>query len=160
METKQPKLILPVGISDSGKSTFIKSLDLSNGVIISPDDIRREITGSVSDQTKNGEVFSIANKRAVEALNSGKDVVFDATNINSVNRQGLLKYLRLNTNRNFEPLAKVFTVDPEICKQRIRRDIENKVDRSDVPDYAIDRQCQIFNQDVSKIESDGFKLIK
>lgn len=154
-----PKFIILVGISGSGKSTFIKSLDLSNTVIVSPDAIRKEITGNVSDQTKNGEVFALANKRAADALNGGKDVIFDATNISSTNRQSLLKYLRFNTSRNFEPLAKIFPAEPEICKARIRKDIENGVDRSDVPDYAIDRQCSIYNQDIGKIESDGYKIL-
>ena len=40
---EKPKLILPVGISGSGKSTWIKANTDSNTVVVSPDDIRREL---------------------------------------------------------------------------------------------------------------------
>lgn len=158
-QQRKPKLILPVGISGSGKSTWIKSQTDQNTVVVSPDEIRRELTGNISDQTKNNEVFALANKRAADALNAGKNVIFDATNIASRNRKTLLDYMKVHVEGEFDAVAKIFDVDPEIAKQRIKKDVESGVDRSNVPDYAIDRQYQTFTNDVNLLEPDGFKII-
>lgn len=158
-EITKPKLILPVGISGSGKSTWIKSQIDSNTVVVSPDDIRRELTGSVSDQTKNALVFEIAHKRVADALNAGKNVIFDATNIKSRDRKSLMNYMKVHVDKPFEGFAKVFSVDPEIAKQRVKKDIEAGVDRSNVPDWAIDKQYRSFVDDMNSIELDGFKII-
>ena len=155
----KPKLILPVGISGSGKSTWIKSQTNSNTIVVSPDDIRRELTGSVSDQSKNALVFEIAHKRVADALNAGKNVIFDATNIKSRDRKSLMNYMKVHVDKPFEGFAKVFSVDPEVAKQRVRKDIEAGVDRSNVPDWAIDKQHRSFVDDMNSIELDGFKII-
>jgi predicted kinase len=158
---KQNKLrfIIPVGISSSGKSRWIKSLEGQGFVVISPDDIRRELTGNISDQSRNKEVFPLAFQRAVDTLNANKNVIFDATNVVSNLRKQMLDYMKQNVNNDFEAQAKIFDVDPEISKERIRRDIENSVDRSNVPDEAIDRQYKNFKNDLNKIESDGYTII-
>ena len=56
---KTAQLILPIGISGSGKSTWINSLDKDKYTIISPDMIRKELTGDVSDNSRNLEIFKI-----------------------------------------------------------------------------------------------------
>ena len=158
-QSEKPKFILPIGISGSGKSTWIKANTDSNTVVISPDEIRRELTGSISDQSKNKEVFPLAFKRAADALNGDKNVIFDATNVVSNLRKSMLEYMKKNVKNEFDALAKIFDVDPQIAKERIRKDIENGVDRSNVPDHAIDRQYQNFNNDLNNIESDGYEII-
>ena len=45
-------VILPIGTSGSGKSTFIKSLPQENLVVISPDDMRVEFTGDINNKSK------------------------------------------------------------------------------------------------------------
>lgn len=155
----KPKLILPVGISGSGKSTWIKSQTDPNTIIVSPDEIRRELSGDISDQSRNGEVWSLAFDRVANALNSGKNVILDATNIKSGDRRRLMNHLKVNVDRPFEGLAKIFNVDPEVAKQRVKKDIEAGVDRSNVPDWAIDRQYQSFVDGVNTLETDGFKII-
>lgn len=157
--TEKPKLILPVGISGSGKSTWIRANTDTNTIVVCPDDIRRELTGSISDQSKNAEVFPLAFKRTADALNAGKSVIFDATNVTSKSRQALRDYMKVHVDRPFEGVAKIFDVDPQIAKQRVKKDVESGVDRSNVPDYAIDRQYQNFINDMNSIETDGFKII-
>ena len=155
---EKPEFIIPVGISGSGKSRWIKTLDNSY-TIISPDEIRRELTGDVSDQTKNALVFDTAFKRTIDALNAANNVVFDATNINSFHRKKMLDTLREKVSVDFKAYAKIFDADPEVTKERIRLDIENGVDRSNVPSHAIDRQYKTFKSDLNKIESDGYLLM-
>jgi predicted kinase len=157
--TGKPQFIIPVGISGSGKSRWIKSLENQGFEVISPDEIRRELTGSISDQSKNREVFPLAFERSVEALNAGKSVIFDATNVTSKTRKQMLDYLKEHVTRDFDAYAKVFEADPEISKQRIAKDIEAGVDRSNVPPEAIDRQHGNFLADLDKIEADGYTLM-
>jgi len=158
-QSAKPKFIIPIGISGSGKSRWIKSLEGQGYVVISPDDIRRELTGSISDQTRNADVFPLAFKRTIDALNSGKSVIFDATNVVSYHRKSMLDTLKKRVYVDFDAYAKVFDADPEISKQRIRNDIKNGVDRSDVPDFAIDKQHGNFTKDLDKIEADGYKIM-
>jgi predicted kinase len=158
-KSSKPKFIIPIGISGSGKSRWIKSLEGQNYVVISPDDIRRELTGSISDQSRNKDVFPLAFQRSVDALNQDKNVIFDATNVVSDLRIKMLNHLKQNVNKEFEAQAKIFDADPEISKERIKKDIESGVDRSNVPPEAIDRQHKNFLNDLNKIESDGYVII-
>lgn len=158
--TTKPQLIIPVGISGSGKSTWIRTLENQGFIVVSPDDIRRELTGTINDQTKNNEVFELAYQRVIDALNSGKSVIFDATNLTSKYRIEMLDKFKTSVHRDFEALAKIFDSDPEISKQRIAKDIEAGVDRANVPSHAIDRQYSSFITDLDKLESDGFKIIQ
>lgn len=156
---KKPKFIIPIGISGSGKSTWIKSLEGKGYIVISPDEIRKELTGSISNQSRNKDVFSIAFQRAINALNAGKGVIFDATNVTSYNRKQMLDTIKKNVSVEFDALAKVFNIAPEIAKKRIQNDIEAGADRSNVPPEAVDRQYKNFTTDLNKIESDGYKII-
>ena len=158
-QSEKPKFIIPVGISGSGKSRYIKSLEGQGFIVVSPDDIRRELTGSISDQSRNSDVFPLAFKRTIDALNSGKSVIFDATNVSSYHRKSMLDTIKRSVSTDFDAFAKIFDADPEISKQRIRKDIENGVDRSNVPDFAVDKQYQNFTKDLDKIEADGYNIM-
>ena len=158
-EVNKPKFIIPIGISGSGKSTWIVSQVDSNTIIISPDNIRRELTGTVNDQSRGREVFQIAYHRTVDALNSGKSVIFDATNISSSERRNMLKYLRKKVDVDFDAFAKIFDIDPKISKERIKKDIESGIDRSNVPPEIIDKQYQKYIGGLDNVETDGYKII-
>lgn len=158
-EKDKPKLILPVGIAGSGKSTWIKSYTDPNTIVVSPDNIRKELTGSISNQSKNSEVWSTAFDKVANALNTGKNVILDATNIKSSDRKRLMNHLKVNVDKPFDAFAKIFNVDPEVAKQRIKKDIESGVDRSNVPDFVIDRQYQNYIDDINLLEPEGFKII-
>jgi putative nucleotidyltransferase with HDIG domain len=88
----KPKLILLVGIPGSGKSTYAEQYikENNNTIHLSSDAIRAELWGDESIQGNPGEVFSLMQKRAVEALNDGKNVVYDATNITRKDRAGII----------------------------------------------------------------------
>lgn len=155
----KPKFIIPVGISGSGKSSWIKSQTDSNTKVVSPDDIRREILGSVNDQSRGSEIFNIAYQRVIDALNTKNSVIFDATNVSSSDRRNMLKYIKNNVNIDFDAYAKIFDVNPDITKERIKKDIEAGVDRSNVPPEAIDRQYEKFIGGLDNLEGDGYKII-
>lgn len=79
-----------IGIPGSGKSNYAKKyLLINNSVYLSSDDIRVELYG-FEDQTHNDVVFETMKKRTLNALKEGKDVIYDATNLNKKRRSGII----------------------------------------------------------------------
>ena len=88
------KLIILVGLPGSGKSEQAKFLaEHYDAQVFSSDDIREELLNDVNNQDKNVEVFEEMNKRTQLALNQGKTVVYDATNINRKRRKHLINHV-------------------------------------------------------------------
>ena len=121
------KLAISVGVSGSGKTTFGNKLE--NTTIICPDDIRKELTGDISDQSKNVEVWRIAYDRLRKSLENGEDVYFSATTLTSKNLKALLdvvEYLKPEiTIYAFEDSR-----DWKLCEKRVKEDLKNGVERS------------------------------
>ena len=83
-------LNIMIGIPGSGKSNYAKKyLLVNNSVYLSSDDIRIELYG-FEDQTHNDVVFEAMKKRTLNALKEGKDVIYDATNLNKKRRGGII----------------------------------------------------------------------
>ena len=113
-----------IGIPGSGKTEqAIKLSGCSDAVLLSSDTIRVEITGDVSDQTKNAEVFDVMLKRTCDALSSEKSVIYDATNINHKRRRVLLEQLK--AHYDIEANAIVMATPIQMCIDR-----QNERDRS------------------------------
>ena len=146
-----------IGIPGSGKSRFLKDVDQK--LIVSPDDIRRELFGDVSiqktDQIPASEVWKIAAVRSRILLNLYSKVYFDATNVMKFRRVELM-----SAYNDCRKIAVVFDVDPSIAKQRIADDIKNKVDRSNVPNKVIDKMYKLFKQGEKSLVSEFNEIIK
>ena len=86
------KLILLIGIPGSGKTTYAEKYVAKNPNVVhlSSDKIRAELWGNEATQGDNNEVFSLMQSRAIEALNNGLDVVYDATNITRKDRSYII----------------------------------------------------------------------
>ena len=136
------KLILPIGISGSGKS-YIYNKDYKDCVQVSPDLIREELTGDISNQTKNKEVFKLAFERVDEYLNEGQDVFFDATNVNKNQRKNFTdKYI----GTDVEVIYVVLPADIDLSWNRIRKDIREGKNRSNVPYFALVKQKEQYDK--------------
>ena len=85
-----------VGLPGSGKSTFARDvLSASPGAVVhSSDEIRRELLGDENDQTQQALVFSTLHERVFSDLRAGKNVVYDATNINYKQRKQFVDCVR------------------------------------------------------------------
>lgn len=93
------RFLMMMGIAGSGKSTIAEKLKvtMNNCVLLSSDAIREELYGDRRDQNHNTEVFAEMHKRTISSLKEGRDVIYDATNINSKRRINLLRSLPKGT---------------------------------------------------------------
>ena len=89
----RPRLIVLVGLPGSGKSTYAQKIErcCRNTAHISSDVFRERHFSDVNDQSHNAEVFEKMKETTLRCLNSGLDVIYDATNLIRKNRANLLK---------------------------------------------------------------------
>ena len=98
-----PRLICLIGIPGSGKTTYANNyIKEHGGVHLSSDGIRKELYGDEAIQSNPNEVFSLMQKRAVEALNDGRTVIYDATNVTRKDRANIIaacpKFVRIEAH--------------------------------------------------------------
>lgn len=88
----RPTLILLCGIPGSGKTHYAEKYieEYKNTIHLSSDKIRGELWGNEATQDNNNEVFSLMQSRAIDALNNGQNVVYDATNITRKDRSYII----------------------------------------------------------------------
>jgi len=130
----KPYFIMLVGIPGSGKSRWAKEIVSEATAIVCPDNIRKGVSGDASTQTLNLEVWAIAKEQIAALLKEGKNVILDATNVDYRGWKDVIESLP-----ECQMVAKLFEVEPEVACRRIEKDLAEKVDRSDVPDYAVYR---------------------
>lgn len=138
------KFMMLVGVSGCGKSTVAKSLLKEGAIILSSDTIREELWGDAADQQNKGAVFQERTKRAVQALKSGLDVIYDATNLNAKRRTSFLSYLNRNV-RNLETECHLVVTEPQRCldNQFLR---ERQVPESDVREQLYNFQMPTMSE--------------
>lgn len=151
--SKKGEVYIMIGISGSGKSSYLKKVN--SKYIVSPDDMRRDINGNVSDQSNNSMIWSrVVDLMKLKLVKYGK-VYLDATNVNKFNRISLMS----NFN-GYKKIAVVFNVDVETAIDRVNRDITKGVDRSNVPEDVIRKQYKQFIKGKSSIKSEFNKVIE
>lgn len=132
-------LIVTSGISGAGKTTFLNK-NFKNVPCVCPDDIRKEVTGDVSDQSKNPLVWKIAYDRLLSYLNEDGDgmVTFSAT---TTSLSGLKSILDVADSASDRIEVKLYcfsdSLDWELCQGRVKDDINNGVDRSRTFDVMV-----------------------
>lgn len=148
-----PILIIEMGIPGSGKTIWRNSFVSKHPdyVVINPDDIRKEVTGNISDQSKNHIVWRLAYERLDEALEKKQNVIFDST---ACSRKTITEILFHGTRKSI-PCFKVFDVDVETAYGRVKKDMENGLDRSNVPYDVIVNMRKKFDELLPEIKSYG-----
>lgn len=127
--------ILLAGPAGSGKSTYGERFVANNPgfSIVSPDLLRLELTGDISDQSKNHFIFSILLPIRIRGLRSQmKGLLLDATNTTRKNRRSLIEHIRDCGFTQIE--CHVVKVSLEECLRR------NAARERVVPQDVIERQ--------------------
>lgn len=112
----RPSLILLVGIPGSSKITYAQKYieEHSDATHVSSDSIREELWGNEATQGDNSEVFSLMQSRTIEALNNGRSVVYDATNVTRKDRSYIIalcpKFVKIECHIIWAPI--------EVCIER------------------------------------------
>ena len=138
---KRPTLILLVGIPGSGKTTYAKEYVNShlNTIHLSSDSIRAELYGNESIQGNPADVFSLMQKRAIEALNDGIDVIYDSTGITRKDREGIInvcpKFAKIEAHIIWAPIELCITRDATRERTVGKEVIDRMLKRFQAPYY-------------------------
>lgn len=132
-----PMFYMMVGLPGSGKSFTAESIP--NAVVHSSDAIRAEVLGDENDQTQQDLVFQTLHKRVLQDLVDGKDVVYDATNINYKRRIGFLDRVRALHKHDLRTVCLFMATPYEVCLKR-----NNNRERS-VPESVIQKMYFKFD---------------
>lgn len=109
--------IMLVGPPGAGKTSYANKIKKKymNFEIISPDEIRKELTGNANDQSRNQEVFDKVYSRIAAYLSEGYNVVYDATNCRTAYRTKVVDFCsELATHM----VCVIFTTSVSTCIQR------------------------------------------
>lgn len=153
-------LFLLIGIPGSGKSTWVRENNhkWKNTEVIEPDAIRRDM-GDVSDQKVNGSVWFAVKTHIIYCLKNNISVVLDATNLHAAERKKMLSTIRDGVG-DFDLRAKIFKVDPEIAKERIKLDIERGINRANVPPKIVDNMQDAFLFSIGELRNEGVNIVE
>ena len=124
-ESRQPELLMLVGIPASGKSSFSREREREGYTVLSSDRIREtylSAEGKVDmpeDENRlfdlNRRVFREITERAIALLREGRSVVIDATNLNRRRRMNLLR--EIGVARCVKKCV-LFITPREVCLER------------------------------------------
>jgi predicted kinase len=146
-----------IGIPFSGKSTWRDMFlnDHPDTLVICPDEIRKELCGSINDQTQNSKVFSTAYRRLANAINCEiTNIIFDGTNIKGDTRKQIMECDTRGTSL-FHYV--IFPCDLSTAMARKKGDAYRiaQGERSDVPDHIIEKFFNDFQNNIDNILVDG-----
>lgn len=133
----KPTLYMLCGLSGSGKSLYAEQLSgRIKAVIFSSDALREELFGDINEQSRNDELFQELHRRIKSCLRSGKDAIYDATNIKLKTRIAFLNEIKnIDCDKHCHIVYRPYE---ECLKMNRGRD---KV----VPDHVITKQYMSWN---------------
>lgn len=151
-EIKLPEisLVLLVGPSSSGKSTFAKKHFLSTEVI-SSDYCRALVSDDENNLSVTDSAFEVLHFIAAKRLKQGKLTVIDALNLRREDRAKLVRLAKDNY-----ALASAIVLENPIRKLFERHDI--RTDRN-FGKNVLERQYDDFRRSLKTIEKEGFSYV-
>jgi protein phosphatase len=143
-------LVVLVGVSGSGKSTFARRV-FAPTQVLSSDFCRGLVADDENDQSATKDAFEILHFVAGKRLAGGRLTVVDATNVQPDARAGLIELAR---SHNVLPVAIVLDPPERVCAERNR----DRPDR-DLPRHALRRQHEQLRRALRSLSREGFRHV-
>jgi protein phosphatase len=143
-------LVVLVGVTGSGKSTFARRHFLPTE-IVSSDYCRGVVSDDENDQTSSKDAFELLHFIAGKRLSRARLTVIDATNVQPESRKPLIAVAR---EYHSIPIAIVFNIPERLCHERNR----NRPDRDFGP-HVIRQQRQQLRRSLRMLEREGFRHV-
>ncbi|WP_076828381.1 polynucleotide kinase-phosphatase [Frankia sp. CcI49] len=145
-----PSLVVLVGVTGSGKSTFARRHFLPTQVL-SSDFCRGLVADDENDQSATADAFDVLNFIAARRLTAGRLTVVDATNVQRTSRARLVELARAH---DVLPVAIVLDVPESVCVAR----------NADRPDRAfgahvVRRQHGELRRSLRGLAREGFRRV-
>jgi len=152
MEIKVPELslVLLVGTSGSGKSTFAKK-HFGKHEVVSSDECRGIVSNDENNLKATNDAFDVLNFIIGKRLKNGHLTVVDATNVQKEARKGLVTLAR---QYHTLPVAIVLDLPERVCEQRNA----NREDRN-FGNHVIRQQKQQLKRSIKGLKREGFRKI-
>jgi predicted kinase len=147
-----------IGPCLSGKSHYCEEKKSEDCIIVSSDAKRLELGITTYDPSTHGLVFAECKKDICKALKSGKDVIFDATNLNRRQRQEDINFYR-NQFHNVNIKGIVFDVSRDTLHSRASS--RKPTDVNFVSHDVIDKQFERLHWNYpTAADFDEFEILK
>ena len=143
-------LVVLIGASGSGKSTFAKTHFLPTEVL-SSDFFRGLVSDDENSLEATEDAFDALHYVAAKRLTSLKLTVIDATNVQAFARKPLLK---LAHQYHVLPMAIVLNIPEQVC----RTHNQDRPER-DFGDHVIGQQCKQLRQSLKRLKREGFRRV-
>lgn len=150
---------ITVGCSGSGKSTLWRN-EYPDAELLEPDQIRKEF-GNISDQNNEVHVWKVFQSRFEKLLHFGKDIYISAMHLSLKSiKSELNTILKIDSDYSVKLLLLEISRDWELCLNRVKKDLEDKVDRSatsDIIKNGIPLIQDMSNRYVKMVDSKEFQ---
>jgi protein phosphatase len=150
LEIPELSLVVLVGASGSGKSTFARTHFLPTEVV-SSDFCRGLVSDDENAQDATGDAFELLHYIAGKRMTRGRLTVVDATNVQPEARKPLVSLAR---EHHFLPVAIVFDLPERLCQDRNR----DRADRDFGP-HVIRNQQRQLKRGLRSLKREGFRQI-
>ena len=133
IELPDPSLVVLMGASGSGKSTFAARYFRPTEVV-SSDFCRGLVADDENDQSASVDAFAVLHEIAGRRLRRGRLTVVDATNVKREDRASLVALARAH---DVLPVAIVLDLPEAVCQERTRARTDRDLSPGEVADAAI-----------------------
>ncbi len=144
-------LVVLIGASGSGKSTFARQHFLPTEVL-SSDECRALVSDDENALEATGDAFDVLHYIAGKRLARGKLTVVDATSVKREDRKPLVELAR---RHHMLPVAIVLNMPERVCQDRNRE----RPDRSFGP-HVVRNHTQQLRKSLGSLKKEGFRTIQ
>ncbi|MDJ0618487.1 MAG: polynucleotide kinase-phosphatase [Calothrix sp. MO_192.B10] len=143
-------LVLLIGASGSGKSTFARK-HFQSFEVISSDFCRGLVSNDENNQAASKDAFEVLHFITAKRLEAGKLTVIDATNVQPEDRKSLVQIAR---QYHCFPTAIVLNLPEQLCHDRNQK----RSDRNFGP-HVVRRHIQSLRRSLRGLEREGFRYV-